>query len=272
MFIPPMLCAVLRDPTRLDDPRYAAEPKFDGQRAQVHVAGGRTAAAHSRPGLDLLRHPGLAWLRDLRWPVARATLDGELCAAAGSDGVQAVLEARGRRAGGTCFLAFDLLRVGGRDVMPEPWADRRKRLEDLAATLDSRRLAIVPVADDAARLWALWVGRQGGEGVVLKERRAPYHPGRRSPAWLKVKQRIVLDVRIEGGAPELVRWGDWGRAAQLRLTYRHPRTGAACTIDELVRVPEPDGFALRAPGRATVLCWGALPSGRLRHPTFLAWR
>jgi ATP-dependent DNA ligase len=43
-FIPPMLCSTLRDPRRLGDPRYMAEPKFDGQRAQLHVAGGRTGA------------------------------------------------------------------------------------------------------------------------------------------------------------------------------------------------------------------------------------
>jgi ATP-dependent DNA ligase len=44
MFIAPMLCSSLRDPNRLGDPRYVAEPKFDGQRAHVHVAGGRSAA------------------------------------------------------------------------------------------------------------------------------------------------------------------------------------------------------------------------------------
>jgi ATP-dependent DNA ligase len=125
-FILPMLCEVLRDPSRLDDPRYVAEPKFDGQRAQVHVAGGRTVAAYSRRELDLLRHPGCAWLREVRWPVAEAVLDGELCADTGSDGIQAVLEARGQRSGVTAFLAFDVLRVAGRDVMVEPWADRRK--------------------------------------------------------------------------------------------------------------------------------------------------
>jgi ATP-dependent DNA ligase len=69
-FISPMRCEILRDPSWLDDPRYAAEPKFDGQRAQVHVADGRTVAAYSRRELDLLRHPGCAWLREVKWPVA----------------------------------------------------------------------------------------------------------------------------------------------------------------------------------------------------------
>jgi ATP-dependent DNA ligase len=271
-FIPPMLSEILRDPTRLEDSRYVAEPKCDGQRAQIHVTGGRTVAAFSRRRLDLLRHSGLAWLKDVQWPIAEAVLDGELCGDTGSDGIQSVLKARGRRDGVTCFIAFDLLSVAGQNVMPEPWADRGKRLEDLGAGLESPRAAIVPVTDDAARLWALWVGQQGGEGIVLKERSAPYQPGRRSAAWLKVKQRVVLEVVVEGGEPELVRWGDWGRAARLRLTYTHPRSGIRGTIDELVRVPDPDSFELHPGARAAVLCWGILrPSGSLRHPVFAGW-
>jgi ATP-dependent DNA ligase len=34
-FIPPMLCERLADPARLADRRYIAEPKLDGQRAQL---------------------------------------------------------------------------------------------------------------------------------------------------------------------------------------------------------------------------------------------
>jgi ATP-dependent DNA ligase len=63
MFIAPMLRTTLRDPNRLGDPRYVAEPKFDGQRAQAHIAGGRTIGAYSRRALSLLNHAGLAWLR-----------------------------------------------------------------------------------------------------------------------------------------------------------------------------------------------------------------
>jgi hypothetical protein len=54
--------------------------------------------------------------------------------------------------------------------MAEPW-DRRKQLEDLTAGLDPTRVAIVPVTENAAHVGAFWVG-QGGEGIVLKERRA----------------------------------------------------------------------------------------------------
>jgi hypothetical protein len=60
---------------RLGDPRYIAEPKFDGQRAQVHVAVNQTQAAYSRPGRSLLSSPGLGWLREARWPVASLVLE-----------------------------------------------------------------------------------------------------------------------------------------------------------------------------------------------------
>jgi hypothetical protein len=117
------------------------------------------------------------------------------------------------------------------------------------------------------------VGKQGGEGIVLKDPSAPYRPGRRSSAWLKVKERVALEVLVEDGNPELIRWGDWGWAARLRLTYTHPRSGIRGTIDELVRVPDSDNFELHRGARASVLCWGILrPSGRLRHPVFVGWR
>jgi hypothetical protein len=58
-----MLATRLEDPRRLADPRYIAEPKLDGQRAQLHVRAHRTIHAFSRPGRELIRLPGLAWLR-----------------------------------------------------------------------------------------------------------------------------------------------------------------------------------------------------------------
>jgi ATP-dependent DNA ligase len=44
VFISPMLTSRLTDAAMLADPRYVAEPKLDGQRAQVHVERGRTVA------------------------------------------------------------------------------------------------------------------------------------------------------------------------------------------------------------------------------------
>ena len=75
-FIPPMLCSRLERPERLTERHYIAEPKLDGQRAQVLIRDGRFIACYS-PGRDLLRHAGMAWLRDLRWPLDASVLDGK---------------------------------------------------------------------------------------------------------------------------------------------------------------------------------------------------
>ena len=42
-FIVPMLCSRLANPGRLAHRRYIAEPKLDGQRAQVHIRYARTS-------------------------------------------------------------------------------------------------------------------------------------------------------------------------------------------------------------------------------------
>jgi len=55
----------------------------------------------------------------VQWPVAQAVLDGEVCGDTGSDGIQSVLEARGRRDAVTSFLTFDVLPVDGRELTPD---------------------------------------------------------------------------------------------------------------------------------------------------------
>ena len=89
-----MLRSRLERLERLSERRYIAEPKLNGQRAQVHIRNRRTVACYSRPGRDLLRHAGMAWLREARWPTDTTVLDGEACAGDGHEGTQAVFELR----------------------------------------------------------------------------------------------------------------------------------------------------------------------------------
>src|SRR5262249_58485626 len=132
---PPMLCSGLERLERLTERRYIAEPKLDGQRAQVHISEGRVIACYSRRGRDLLRHAGMAWLRDLRWPIEAAVPDGEACAGDGHEGIQAVFEERNRQGGDMSFMAFDLLagtdhRAGiGTPASDEPTAQAQAIME-----------------------------------------------------------------------------------------------------------------------------------------------
>ena len=74
------------------------------------------------------------------------------------------------------------------------------------------------MTDDAPALWDAWVG-MGGEGIVLKERLSLYRPGARSPAWLKLKPKLSLDVVVTGGSAERIRWSGLGEAVMLELRY-----------------------------------------------------
>src|SRR5688572_6186271 len=112
--------------------------------AQLHIRDHRTVHAFSRLGRELIHLPGLAWLREIRWPAASAVLDGEAVAGDGSQGIQAVFQARHRSGNLMAFTVFDLLTLEGRSLIAEPWTTRRELLEDLLHA-PPRGVCLVPV-------------------------------------------------------------------------------------------------------------------------------
>ena len=52
----------------------------------------------------------------------------------------------------------------------------------------------------------------------------------------------------------------------LAFRYVHPRTGADVEIRQAVRVPQDLPFDLMIGARLSLVCWGVMPSGMLRHP------
>src|SRR5262245_38174220 len=98
-----------------------------------------------------------------------------------------------------------------------------------------------------------------------------YRPGTRSPAWLKVKPKVTLEVVVTGGSSETITCGDWGLAVMLDLAYTHPRDGKLIQIPQAIRIPRDEPFTLHAGERAELVCRGVMPSGMLRHPLFGRW-
>src|SRR5947209_18287583 len=112
---------------------WAHELKFDGYRVHARIDRGRVKLITERSALDWTgKYPGLAdWLRVL--PVARAYLDGELCAVR-PDGttsfslMQAATEGEGDR---LVYFAFDLLHQDGEDLLLKPLLERKERLAEV---------------------------------------------------------------------------------------------------------------------------------------------
>ena len=205
----PML-ATLADPP-LTGKGLVFEPKYDGIRALVHAAparGGADVRIWSRLGNDKTsQFPSLAatlaaWARALKRPVL---LDGEIVALHDDGRPAGFQKLQGRihltdardverieRQQPVALLLFDILRDGDDDVRGLPLTERRVRLERAfkklgAATTTSGTLRISEqVASDGRALHERAL-REGWEGLIVKEAQAPYHAGRRSPAWRKLK-------------------------------------------------------------------------------------
>jgi ATP-dependent DNA ligase len=87
------------------------------------------------------------------------------------------------------LVLFDLLYDGGRSRLAEPWRCRRERLAELCAKAAEPALGFSEAVIGQGRALYQAVLAQGHEGVMAKYIDAPYRPGRRSPAWRKIKPK-----------------------------------------------------------------------------------
>jgi bifunctional non-homologous end joining protein LigD len=200
----PMLATLAEPP--LIGQGLVFEPKYDGIRALVHVGPKRDqdgVRIWSRLGNDKTsQFPSI--VRALEG--IRQTLKGPLLL----DGEIVALDEQGRPAGfqrlqgrihltgdldvqaidkaqPAALIAFDLLRDGDDDLRGLSLTERRARLEARLARAQSSTLRISEQAAGDGRALHARALAEGWEGLIVKEARAPYQSGRRSPSWRKLK-------------------------------------------------------------------------------------
>jgi bifunctional non-homologous end joining protein LigD len=197
-------------PLPRDDGRWAYEVKWDGVRIIAFVEGGRVRL-QARTGREVTeRYPELRGMgRALG--AREVVLDGEVVAF-GADGRPSFQRLQGRmhltsenavrrlsEREPVTYIAFDLLYEDGRDLMALHYAQRRERLLALGLAGPSWQAPAHHVGDGAALLEA--TRAQGLEGVLAKRLDCPYTPGRRSPAWVKVKNVRSTEAVVGGWMP-----------------------------------------------------------------------
>lgn len=202
-FVEPAL-AILK-PAAPTGRKWLHEIKFDGYRLQAHVRRGR-AKLFTRSGLDWTAKfgkPISAALAGL--PLKEAILDGEVVveASAGAtdfSSLQADLAAG--RSDRLVLYLFDLLHVDGRDLRPAPLVERK-------AALEARLRGAPPVLrysehfDEDGDLVLRHACRLSLEGVLSKDRQAPYRSGRRGD-WIKSKCSERQEFVIAGFTPSTI--------------------------------------------------------------------
>ncbi|HEY0324962.1 MAG TPA: cisplatin damage response ATP-dependent DNA ligase [Allosphingosinicella sp.] len=199
VFRPFMLAHPLED-GQVDLADYAAEWKWDGIRVQIVRVGGETRL-YSRAGDDITRSfPDVAEAFE-----RNGVLDGELLVKGEAQGglaasFNALQQRLGRKAVSARMLAdypafvrlYDILLDGKEDLRPQPWTERRERLERFLPALDADRFDLSALIEAAsfAELEEIRAGARDAsiEGMMLKRRDSPYVAGRRTGLWYKWKR------------------------------------------------------------------------------------
>lgn len=211
---------------------WTFEPKYDGVRVLAYV-GARGVRLVTRNGNDKARQfPEVTHaLAELGIRLGKPfTLDGEIVALVDGDVARfQALQGRMHLKGTSeiervaaqvpaTLAAFDILRDDRARMMRQPWTDRRKALGALlkglatskrgrATNSISQHIRISPTSPDGVAMLRK-AREQGWEGVIAKRTDAPYQPGVRSDAWLKLKLDFEQEFVVGGfTAPRKTRAG-----------------------------------------------------------------
>ncbi|MGI8682175.1 MAG: non-homologous end-joining DNA ligase [Mycobacteriales bacterium] len=193
-----------------DEDAFGYELKWDGVRAVVYVEGDSVRTMTRNDREVAATYPELRGLGDALGG-RPAVLDGEIVAFDDTGRPSfGTLQARMhvtkpaevdrlRTAVPVQYLLFDLLHLDGRSTLRLPYADRRALLEGLPLAAPSWQ---VPPYFRGGGADLLAASRERGlEGVVAKRLDSAYLPGRRSDAWVKVKNLRTQEVVIGGWKP-----------------------------------------------------------------------
>jgi bifunctional non-homologous end joining protein LigD len=204
----PMLARLAKLPRAADE--WAVEVKWDGVRAIAYCRPGRVKLQTRNLNDVTAQYPEVKRLaralgsRD-------AVLDGELVAF-DADGkpsferlqqrihnTDANVVRRRMKSHPVVYVVFDLLYLDGEDLTGEPYSRRRELLEGLDLDGESWQTPRYSVGHAEDLLAASKA--HGLEGVVLKRPDSAYSPGKRTGAWLKVKNTSRQELVIGGWTP-----------------------------------------------------------------------
>ncbi|MBA2718384.1 MAG: DNA ligase D [Chloroflexi bacterium] len=207
--IEPMAATLATTP--FSDPDWLYEIKWDGYRVQAVVRDGivklwtRSLKDAETYFPNLLSPP--TWI-----DAGEAIVDGEVVALDDEGRPDfSLLQERisqrrvgskagaGPSAGPLVYQVFDLLHLDGRSLLRVPLEDRKRLLRSVLRETNRVRFASHVVGEGQAFMAA--AKSRGLEGIVAKLRRSRYEPGRRTPAWLKLKIRPEQELVVGGWTP-----------------------------------------------------------------------
>jgi bifunctional non-homologous end joining protein LigD len=94
------------------------------------------------------------------------------------------------------YMLFDVMWQDGHSLLKEPYTGRRKKLA--ALKLKGASWQTPPYEEGGGPAMLEASHKAGLEGIMAKKLDSPYEPGKRSGAWVKVKNRMGQELVIGG--------------------------------------------------------------------------
>ncbi len=210
--------------------RCACEYKYDGERLQAHKSGTQVKLFSRNLENPSSQYPDVCDLiRQIE--ADSVVVEGECVAIDPETGdlrpFQELMHRRRKHAikeaikkYPVCLFLFDILKLGEKDLIDEPYLNRRQQLEEIVTETERLKLATTKISDNISEVETFFNTsiESGCEGIIAKSIKpnSLYQAGARGWLWIKLKEsyqsKMVdsVDVVIVGAY--------WGRGKRAR-TY-----------------------------------------------------
>jgi bifunctional non-homologous end joining protein LigD len=201
----PML-AKLGNKSDLELKNFTYEEKLDGTRAILYNKKGETKIINRRNNNITHRYP------EFNFSIKQnCVLDGEIVIF-NKKGVsefnllqhrdlledKKLIQERSKSMPAT-FVAFDILELNRKSLTKLPQKERFQILKKIINS--SKNLKLIQSSKNGKQLFKKLTSK-GGEGIIAKNPKEPYHEGKRRNAWIKIKKQDTIDGIIIGYTQE----------------------------------------------------------------------
>ena len=249
-----------KDMGKWEDEFWIADEKIEGIRLLIK-SDGKENRMFTRGGKEVY----IKWLKKIRFP--RGLYDGELTVENGisSDVMHCIVKEP------EClkWVVFDMIQYEDNDMINDPYIFRRDFLEIYFGGLNNPRIRLSKTATYDRKKFYDEIVENGGEGIILKDRRASYVPGSRN-FWIKVKKKDTWDVVITRvGERKGTKAADRG---EVTLFYGFYMGRKLTEVGSLGYFDKEEDLIPFIGAVAEVEGQCQLKSGAIRHLHFLKWR